>query len=112
MTEVICYRQSAPREDVDWVVPASNSVAGALQMYQEGGHYKDGVHHLYAHALCAGHLAPKAAINMVVTPSHEIRTINIRGDTATREELHVDVTLILCHLYAFCPRKSCGTTAS
>ena len=53
----------------------------------------------------AERLAPTAAINNVVTPSHWITAINERVDAATREELQAEVTWILCWPYAFLPAE-------
>ena len=44
----------------------------------------DGIHHLYAHTVGAQRLTLKDAINIVVTPSQCITTINVRVDIATR----------------------------
>ena len=52
------------------MVPVSEFAVGALCTNQGGGHCGDGIHHLYAWTLGAERLALKAAINIVVTPSH------------------------------------------
>ena len=81
----------------------SESAVVAVRPYHEGRHSGDRIHHLYAQTLGAKHLAPKAVINIMVTPSHWITTINMRVDAATREELQADLTWMLCCPYAFLP---------
>ena len=76
---------------------------GAVRMYQEGGKCGDTMHHLYAHTLGAARLTPRCAINVLVTPSHWITSINVRVDAATREEPWVDLTLMLQRPYAYLP---------
>ena len=46
---------------------------------------------------------PKVAINIVVTLSPWISDINMRVDTATREEPQVDLTSMLCCPYFLVP---------
>ena len=48
---------------------------GALRTYHEGGHYGDGIHHLYATVLRGRRLVPTSAINVVTTPSTESWTL-------------------------------------
>ena len=68
MTLLLCARQLVPQEGVYWVVLASELALSALRTYQEGGPRRDRIHHLNAHGLGVERLAPKAAINMAVTP--------------------------------------------
>ena len=46
---------------------------------------------------------PRAAIKIVVTPSHWITAINVRVGAATREEPQADLTWMLRRPYAFLP---------
>ena len=69
-----------------WVVPDLESAVGALCTYEESKHRRDGIDCLYVHTLQAKRLTPKAAITIVVTPSHQITTINVRVDDATKED--------------------------
>ena len=85
------------------MVPNSESAKGALRTYQQGGKCGDGIHHLYARTLGAERLSPRAAINVVVTPSQWITSINVRVDAATREEPRADLTWMLRHPYACLP---------
>ena len=68
--------------------------------YQEGK-CSDGIHHLYTRG--AEHLSPRSTINVVVTPSHWITSINVRVAVATREEPRADLTWMLRHPYAYLP---------
>ena len=74
---------------------------GSLGTYQEGRKCGDGIHHLYAHTPGAEHLSWKSVINVVVTPSHRITSINVRVDAATREEPQADLTWMLRRPYAY-----------
>ena len=75
-----------------------------LRTYEEGAQRGDGIHHLYARTLGAERPAPTAAVNIVVTPSHWITTINVRLDAATREEPHANLTWMLHRLCACLPQ--------
>ena len=77
LTLILCMHQLATQEGVYWVILDSKSAVGALCTYQESRHCGDGIHHLYEHTVAATCLAPKAAINIVVTPSHWIPEINV-----------------------------------
>ena len=54
---------------------------GALRTYEDSGQCRHGIHVLYVDTLRIGRLAPKRAINVVVTPSHCITGVNVRLDT-------------------------------
>ena len=77
MTLLLCVRCLGQQEGVYWVVPDPKSAVGALRTYQEGGHNGDDIHHQYAHPPGAESLAPKAAINIVVTPSHWVTAMRV-----------------------------------
>ena len=49
--------------------------------------------------------APRAALNIVVTPLHWITAINVRVDAATKEELQADLTWMLRRPYTFLPTQ-------
>ena len=74
---------------------------GTLRTYQEGGKCGDGVYHLHARTLGAERLSPRAVINVVVTPSHWITSINNWVDAATRGEPQADLTRMLWHPYTY-----------
>ena len=63
-------------------MPDSDSYVSALCIYHESRHCGDGLHHL----------APKAAIHIVVTPSKWNTTINVSADAASREVPQADPT--------------------
>ena len=86
-----------------WLVPDSEAAVGALRTYQVGGHYGDGIHHLYATVLGGRRLSPASAINVVTTPSHWVTDLNVRVDAATREPLEVDLTWLLRRPFSFIP---------
>ena len=96
-------RRLATQPGVDWLVPDSEAAVGALRTYQEGGHYGDGIHHLYATVLGGQPLSPESAINVVTTPSHWITDLNVRVDAATQEPPEVDLTWLLRRPYSFIP---------
>ena len=102
MTLLLCARQLVPQEGVYWVVPDSDSVS-AVCTYHEGRHCGDGIHHLYAHTHGTKRLAPRAAINAVVTPSHWIAAINVRVDRVTTKELQADLGRMLRRPHTFLP---------
>ena len=79
------------------------SAVGALRTYHEGRHCGDGIHHLYAWTLGVERLAPKAAINSVVTPSHRVTAINVQVHAATMEEPRAELTWMLRRPYARLP---------
>ena len=64
------------------------------------------MHHKYVHTLGTKCLTPKAAINVVITPSHQITAINMRVDAVTREERQANLTWMLGHPYAFLPTEN------
>ena len=104
MTLLLYARQLAPPKGVYWRVPNFESAIGVVRTYHEGGHRGNGIHRLYAQTLGAKHLGPRAAINIVVTPSQWIIPINVQVDAATREEPQAGLTWMLCRPYAFLPR--------
>ena len=73
-------------------MPDFEFAVGAVRTYREGGHCGDIIHHLYARTLRAKRLAPKAAIGIMVTPSHQITAINVLVDAATTEEPQAALT--------------------
>ena len=85
----------------------SEAALGAPPTYEEGKHFGDGVHHLYARTPRAECLAPKAATNIVVMPSHRTTAINERVDAATKEEPRADLTWIPHRPYACLPPVKC-----
>ena len=102
LTLLLCARQLAAQQGVYWVVPDSDSVVGTLCTYHAGGHCSDGIHHLYAQTISAERLAPRAAINIMVTPSHWITAINVRVYAATREEPQADLTWTIPYHTTLC----------
>ena len=74
------------------MVPDSEFAVGSLCTYHEGGHCGYGIHRLYTQTLGVKRLAPRAAINIVVAPSHWITTTNVRVGATTREEPQADLT--------------------
>ena len=62
----------AEQPGVYLLVVDSEAAVGALRTYREGGHYGDGIHHLYATVLGGRRLSLASAINVVTTPSHWI----------------------------------------
>ena len=96
-------RQLATQQGVYWLVPDSEAAVGALRTYQEGGHCRDGIHHLYATVLGGQRLSPRSAINVVTTPSHWITDLNVRVDAATREPPEIDLTWLLRRPYSCIP---------
>ena len=96
-------RRLATQKAVYWLVPDSEAAVGALRRYQEGGHYGDGIHHLYATVLGGQRLSLRSAINVVTTPSHWITDLNVRLDAATREPPEADLTWLLRRPYSFIP---------
>ena len=70
-------RRLAQQPGVFWLVLDSETAVGALRTYQEGGHCGDGIHHLYATVLGGRRLSPASAINVVTTPSHWIKDLNV-----------------------------------
>ena len=73
----------AEQPRVYWLVLDSEAAVAALRTYQEGGHFGDRIHHLYATVLGDRHLYLASAINVVTTPSHWITDLNVRVDVAT-----------------------------
>ena len=76
---------------------------GALPTYQEGRKCGDGKHHLNTRTMGAECLSPKAAINVVVTPSYWITSINVWVDAPTREEPLAALTWMPRHPYSCLP---------
>ena len=58
---------------------------------------------MHARTLGVERLATKAAVSIVVTPSHWITAIKLRVDAATREESEADLTWMLRCPYARLP---------
>ena len=76
---------------------------GALCTYQEGGHCGDGIHHLYATVLGGGRVVPASEINVITTPSHGIKDLNVRVDAATQDPPEVDLTWLIGRPFSFLP---------
>ena len=103
MILLLYVRRLAEQPGVYWLVPDSEAVVGALRAYQEGGHCRDGIHHLYATVLGGRCLALASAINAVTTPSQWITGLNVRVDAATQEPPEVDLTWLLRCPFSFLP---------
>ena len=78
MTLLLYVQRLAHHRGVCWVVSDSKSTMGTLGTYQGGGHCGEGRHHHYAQSLGVERLAPRAAINIVVTPSQWMTPINVQ----------------------------------
>ena len=74
---------------------------GALRKYQEGVKSGDGMREFYAQRLESEMLQPTLAINIVVTPSHWITSVNIRLDRATVDQPTIDLSRALRKAFAF-----------
>ena len=59
----------------------------------------------YAQRLDWKRVIPLSAINIIVTPSHWITSVNVSVDRATREVPTVDLTRALCRHYAYAPAE-------
>ena len=79
----------------------SEAVVGVLRTYKEGGHYGDGIHHVYATVPGGRRLSLASAINVVTTLS--LADLNVRIDAATQEPPEVDLTWLLCRPFSFLP---------
>ena len=93
----------AGREGVYWIIGDSEAAVGALRKYQQGVMSGDGMGEFYAQRLGSEILRPTSAINIVVTPSHWVTSVNIRVDQATAEQPTVDLSRALRRAFAFAP---------
>ena len=93
----------AAREGVYWIVGDSAAAVEALRKYQEGVMSGDGMREFYAQRLDSELVTPLSAINIIVTPSHWITSVNIAVDRATTEVPTVDLTRALRRHYACAP---------
>ena len=95
----------AAREGVYWIVGDSAAAVEALRKYQEGVMSGDGMREFYAQRLGCRLVAPLSAINIIVTPSHWITSVNVAVDRATGEVPTVDLTRALRRHYACAPAE-------
>ena len=95
----------AAREGVYWIVGDSAAAVEALRKYQEGVMSGDGMREFYAQRLGSKQVTPLSAINIIVTPSHWITSVNVAVDRATGEVPTVDLTRALRRHYAYAPAE-------
>ena len=65
----------------------------------------DGMREFYAQRLDSKQVTPLSAINIIVTPSHWITSVNVAVDRATGEIPTVDLTRALRRHYAYAPAE-------
>ena len=98
----------AYKRGVYWIIGDSEAAVRALRKYQEGVKSGDGMREFYAQRLGSEILQPTSAINIVVTPSHWITSVNVTVDQATTEQWTVDLSRALRRAFAFAPREVPG----
>ena len=79
---------------------------GLWRSLYKGGGYQDSEHYANASSVCSypgGQLPGKAAIKIVVMPSHWIMDIRMQVDAAACDELQADLTWMLHRPYSFVP---------
>ena len=92
-----------PRLGLYRILGHSKASTDALKSYHQGTRTGDGIVGYYTQRLGSRKLAPRSAINIIVTPSHWITGVNVKVDRATGHGPTVDLSQALQRHYAFAP---------